>query len=548
MIESRFSTDRRVLFREVFTPDSIARNGGVITGGVALENGVATFDGTGNNKILYAGSNWGQSTEASFRLKTPSLDGSSNMVLLGTTYTDIEIQVRPTEVTLYLGVINVVHWQDRSITHNIADLSKPHDFVITISGNVFTLYVDGVSQGQTTFVSDWTRHAGGTVWEPCLGLRNVSSNIPLIGELELVEIYDGALTPEEVSLLNDNKLYTGPITDNLVLYADYTTGSSRNLAREYSDTVVTNGAFNDWTLPTYPDGWAISGAPPDSYLEEIDGACRIYSNGVFVTLRQIKSFTNGKTYRVCFDTKIKSGGYKVRTSSNSLNEAGPDVGSHIYIFVADGTETYIEFKNNGACDIIVDNISVQEVLGASDTDITYKHGLGAEFDGASSEINYGNPNILQITGQLTMEMVVRCNKTGTNYEVFCGKWVGADACYMIQYFEGNQTPSFYIWKSGVNNNVLFNSMADGNLHHLIAVNDGTDLKTYFDGIHAVTNVGGGGIIDNDPANFAIGSRAGGGRYTDGFIKYVRIYKGKAFSALEARQNYQAAMDGGYLNG
>jgi hypothetical protein len=42
MIESRIANDKRVIFRETFDIQSIAKNGGVITGGVTLENGVAT--------------------------------------------------------------------------------------------------------------------------------------------------------------------------------------------------------------------------------------------------------------------------------------------------------------------------------------------------------------------------------------------------------------------------------------------------------------------------------------------------------------------------
>ena len=51
MLESRFSQDRRVLFREIGTPESVSKNSGVATG-VSFSNGTMTFDGA-TSKLHY---------------------------------------------------------------------------------------------------------------------------------------------------------------------------------------------------------------------------------------------------------------------------------------------------------------------------------------------------------------------------------------------------------------------------------------------------------------------------------------------------------------
>ena len=50
--------------------------------------------------------------------------------------------------------------------------------------------------------------------------------------------------------------------------------------------------------------------------------------------------------------------------------------------------------------------------------------------------------------------------------------------------------------------------ADGNWHHALGVNDGTDLKIYIDGVLEATNSNGGGTMKNGSSNFNIGRRQG----------------------------------------
>ena len=134
-----------------------------------------------------------------------------------------------------------------------------------------------------------------------------------------------------------------------------------------------------------------------------------------------------------------------------------------------------------------------------------------EFDGIDDYVDCGNPASLQITGALTISAWVKTTNTST-----AGVVVGKDGVsphatrsYQVQ-VQSSGTARFVIFKSGsvvelVTGTTLVN---DGNWHHIMGVNDGTDLKIYVNGILEATDLGGGGTIQNGTANFNIGRRQG----------------------------------------
>jgi hypothetical protein len=133
------------------------------------------------------------------------------------------------------------------------------------------------------------------------------------------------------------------------------------------------------------------------------------------------------------------------------------------------------------------------------------------FDGNTDYIDCGNGASLQITGALTISAWVKTTNTST-----AGVVVGKDGVsphatrsYQVQ-VQSSGTARFVIFKSGsvvelVTGTTLVN---DGNWHHIMGVNDGTDLKIYVNGILEATDLGGGGTIQNGTANFNIGRRQG----------------------------------------
>ena len=143
-----------------------------------------------------------------------------------------------------------------------------------------------------------------------------------------------------------------------------------------------------------------------------------------------------------------------------------------------------------------------------------------ELDGIDDYVDCGNGASLQITGSLSISAWIKTTNTSTT-----GIIVGKDGVsphstrsYQIQHLSTGEA-RFVIFKSGsvvesVTGTTLVN---DGNWHHVMGVNDGTDLKIYVDGTLEGTNIGGGGTIQNGTANFNIGRRQGNGAYELEFL-------------------------------
>jgi len=130
-----------------------------------------------------------------------------------------------------------------------------------------------------------------------------------------------------------------------------------------------------------------------------------------------------------------------------------------------------------------------------------------ELDGVDDYVDCGNPTSLQITGDLTISAWIKTTNTSTN-----GMIVGKDGVstgtrsYQIQHASTGEARFVIITSGGVNLIGSTTLVNDGNWHHVMGVNDGTDLKIYVDGTLEGTNVGGGGTILNGTSYFAIGRR------------------------------------------
>jgi hypothetical protein len=162
--------------------------------------------------------------------------------------------------------------------------------------------------------------------------------------------------------------------------------------------------------------------------------------------------------------------------------------------------------------IVSDNLSLkllgQDVgSGPQCGDTPFTNTKSIEFDGVNDYIDCGNPTSLQITGALTISAWIKTTNTTTNSII-----VGKDGVstgtrsYQIQ-VQSSGEARFIIFKSGgqslVSSTTLVN---DGNWHHVMGVNNGSDLKIYVDGILENTTIAGGGTILNGTSYFAIGRR------------------------------------------
>ena len=136
-----------------------------------------------------------------------------------------------------------------------------------------------------------------------------------------------------------------------------------------------------------------------------------------------------------------------------------------------------------------------------------------EYDGVSDYLDVGNPTSLQITGQLSISAWFKTTYAGGTQVI-----VGKDGisgtnkrAYMLFWSGSSSSVKFFVFTSSTDfeQAVSTSTVNDGNWHHVLAVNDGTNLKIYIDGVLEDTNVGGGGTIDNGSAtDFYIGRREG----------------------------------------
>lgn len=193
MKESNFHHDKNVIFRETFNSEQdTIRNGGTSTD-VTYSNGIGNFNGSSsyvqynkNIKGIYS---------VRIRFKSYIVSGSSKMHIdfrnndgSGVGY----INEAPTTV---LDVSSGTKYIDGSlsslITNNIKEIIVTG---ITLNCNLFTVFSNYLMSGN------------------------------LECECDLIEIYEGTLTANEVALLYENSLYKEPIFDNEVLSIDSRNG------------------------------------------------------------------------------------------------------------------------------------------------------------------------------------------------------------------------------------------------------------------------------------------------------------------------------------
>ena len=145
-------------------------------------------------------------------------------------------------------------------------------------------------------------------------------------------------------------------------------------------------------------------------------------------------------------------------------------------------------------------------------------------DGVDDFVDCGNPTSLQITGELSISAWFKTSSTSA--QIIVGKdGETPNRSFLLFYSTASSTIKFAIFQGGsVNITTSTSTVTDGNWHHVLAVNDGTNLKIYIDGSLEDTNVGGGGSIDNTSAEFHIGKKERAtGDFFNGVIDEVAVW-------------------------
>jgi len=131
------------------------------------------------------------------------------------------------------------------------------------------------------------------------------------------------------------------------------------------------------------------------------------------------------------------------------------------------------------------------------------------FDGSTDYVDCGNPASLQITNTMTLSAWVKTTDTSAGAQIIAKDGITSGTRSFILQRNGS-VARFLVFKSGsVSSASSTTTINDGNWHHIMGVNDGTDLKIYVNGTLENTNIGGGGTFDSATGNIYIGRRGGG---------------------------------------
>ncbi|MGB0846967.1 MAG: carbohydrate binding domain-containing protein [Thiolinea sp.] len=130
----------------------------------------------------------------------------------------------------------------------------------------------------------------------------------------------------------------------------------------YGPELVVNGGF-DSDL----SGWEVINTDQNNTITQVAGALEIVSDGSLPAhIRQLNVFELGKTYNLWISAVANAGntvGLKLQYSGSDTS-IGPvnSTGSFEFEFTAGSTTLEIFRKGGGITDMIVDNVSVKEVL------------------------------------------------------------------------------------------------------------------------------------------------------------------------------------------
>jgi len=155
------------------------------------------------------------------------------------------------------------------------------------------------------------------------------------------------------------------------------------------------------------------------------------------------------------------------------------------------------------------------------------------FNGTSDYVDCGNDSSLQITGNLSISAWVRTSSGLRQFIV--SKDDVVNRSYSLFIVDG--MIRFQIFEADAPYRVdSTTSINDGTWHHIVGINDGTDLKIYVDGELENINSGAGGAMDNDSSDLWIGARNDLTYYFNGSIDGVRIFD-SVLSATEVEDLY-----------
>ncbi len=158
-------------------------------------------------------------------------------------------------------------------------------------------------------------------------------------------------------------------------------------------------------------------------------------------------------------------------------------------------------------------------------------GMALSFDGVNDYVDCGNNAAFDITEQITLSAWVNTNDAGSGqHKPYVGK---GDNAYAIKHASSNSIEFFIFDGTWYLAQVRVDESFNGEWHHVAGTYDGSELKTYVDGVLGAT-VAHVGSIDVQTHNLTIAMNSQEtDRFYDGVIDEVKIYN-RALSPSEIR--------------
>jgi|14_taG_2_1085336.scaffolds.fasta_scaffold07560_2 hypothetical protein len=139
-------------------------------------------------------------------------------------------------------------------------------------------------------------------------------------------------------------------------------------------------------------------------------------------------------------------------------------------------------------------------------------------------IDCGNDSSLQITGDLSISAWFKIDNSSSNsYFNIITKWISGDSAWSSYVTKSTGILSFWISTNGSSQSQINSTtnVNDGNWHHFLGINDGTNIKLYIDG--NLEDTGTGGTIYNSTQNVLIGKTNQNSFLFSGELSNVQIF-------------------------
>jgi hypothetical protein len=310
-----------------------------------------------------------------------------------------------------------------------------------------------------------------------------------------------------------------------------------------TENLTTNGDFALWTDPTVPDGWIKFGThDANNFVEESAGGCRVKSSGTFTGIED-SATTVGKRYMVsCEIIDDTQGTIQLRTGSTIIASLG-SIGEFSYIF--DAESTTVRISRGTACDITVDNFSVEEIsartldvsgyghhalLGDGSTVDTFPtkiSGDGYLFDATDDRL-YNATDLIGAT-DFTIGMVARIDSLGGGS---LGRLIDNSQLLIYTSATGRITVSSDADVTSLNS--ALNAFAYGDIITVIVTRASSTVSIYINGFKNA--VGSAGVPAVGSATY-IGNNAAATRGLDGVV-YNHVKVGVSYDEYAVKDLHQ----------